>query len=213
MSPFSSAENREKAGVWSSKAELWSLFLFVWPTAPDKGLSDAPDIVYIPMHLEDRNLVYSLLLDLIQTSGLKMSVLKGMIGEGGVWKMIYQDLVLQLTTAYGTSVGLYADREKSQIPSIERSVSIATLSRRLICSDGLIGLGPADMAVGDQLFLLPGGKTPFVLRPLGHGVFDVGREETVYRPKYEIIGDCYLDGWMDGGAKVDSRKWVDIVIE
>ncbi|XP_014555305.1 hypothetical protein COCVIDRAFT_102674 [Bipolaris victoriae FI3] len=213
MSPFSSAENREKAGVWSSKAELWSLFLFVWPTAPDKGLSDAPDTVYIPMHLEDRNLVYSLLLDLMQTSGLKMSVLKEMTGEGGAWKMIYQELVLQLTTAYGTSVGLYADREKSQIPSIERSVSIATLSRRLICSDGLIGLGPADMAVGDQLFLLPGGKTPFVLRPLGHDVFDVGREKAVYRPKYEIIGDCYLDGWMDGGAKVDSRKWVDIVIE
>ncbi|KAF5844197.1 hypothetical protein GGP41_004962 [Bipolaris sorokiniana] len=208
MSPFSSAENRKQAGVWSSKAELWSLFLFVWPTAPDKGMSDAPDTAYVPMHLEDRQLVYNLLLDLMQASGLKILVIKWSAGDDCAWKTIYLRLVFELTRSYGTSIGLYTDREKSQIPSVERSVSIATLSRRLICGDGLIGLGPADMAVGDELFLLPGGKTPFVLRPLGDKCW--GGKSRCF--KYEIIGDCYLDGWMDGGAKVSSREWVDIVI-
>lgn len=53
------------------------------------------------------------------------------------------------------------------IPMINGSIMQATLSRRLIVSQNYIGLGPATAQRGDALFFLRGGKTPFVLRPLG----------------------------------------------
>ncbi|EMD93890.1 hypothetical protein COCC4DRAFT_191246 [Bipolaris maydis ATCC 48331] len=212
MSPFSNAEDRRQAKFRSIKAELWSLFLFVWPTVPDKGKPHAPESSYVPTHLKDRQIVYNALLDLIQADRPSFQGGWGTAMESGLWGRAHRCAADILTSYYGPNTDLYMDREWSQVPSIERSVSIATLSRRLICGDGLVGLGPADMAVGDEIFLLPGGKTPFVLRLLNHDLVDVNGEETVYRPNYEIIGDCYLDGWMDGDAQVGSRAWTDIVI-
>ncbi|EUC43544.1 hypothetical protein COCMIDRAFT_100602 [Bipolaris oryzae ATCC 44560] len=218
MSPFSSAENRQQARVWSRKADLWNLFLFIWPTVPDKGMPGEPDSSYVPMHLEDRQDTFHVLLDMIYTILPDFLLGTWLTGKDSDWRIIYLNLLPALERHYGPDIDLYMEREKSRIPSIERSVNIATLSRRLLCGNGLVGLGPADMAVGDELFLLPGGKTPFVLRPLGYDVIDGNgdgakpKDGTVCRPMYEIIGDCYLDGWMDGDAKVGSREWVDIVI-
>jgi hypothetical protein len=53
-----------------------------------------------------------------------------------------------------------------------------------------IGLGPVSMAAGDDIFVLPGGKMPFVLRFV----------ESLNLPceDFNIIGDCYCHGAMDG---------------
>lgn len=50
---------------------------------------------------------------------------------------------------------------------------------------GKMGLGPASMQRGDEVYVLPGGEVPFILR---------------HRQKnqYSLIGDCYLEGAMDG---------------
>ncbi|KAI0485774.1 hypothetical protein F4859DRAFT_472370 [Xylaria cf. heliscus] len=49
--------------------------------------------------------------------------------------------------------------------------------------DGHMGLGPASMAAEDEIHVLPGGRTHFVLRP-----------EPESGPRvFEIIGDCFLD--------------------
>lgn len=50
-----------------------------------------------------------------------------------------------------------------------------------------IGLGPAEMRAGDVVFVLYGGRFPFVLRP------------TVDQ-KYNLVGYAYVSGIMDGEA-------------
>lgn len=217
MSPFSSKEDSEQASTWSSKAELWSLFLSTWPTAPDKKVSDGPDSSYIPGHLANPEAAYNAILDLMQVVRVDTKNLRHWdLTSSHAWKTLYFTVLRVLKKHYGTAISIYSDGARSQIPSIERSISIATLSRRLICGNGFIGLGPADMVAGDVICLLPGGKTPFVLRP--HGTHTItrdreggssGRQGDV-RLRYEIIGDCYLDGWMDGCQNCDPRRWEDI---
>ena len=56
-------------------------------------------------------------------------------------------------------------------------------------SHGHIGLGDRYLQDGDKVVIFDGGKTPFVLRekPTSNG-----------RLQWALVGDCYLEGWMDG---------------
>ncbi|KAF5543805.1 heterokaryon incompatibility (het-6OR allele) [Fusarium mexicanum] len=54
-----------------------------------------------------------------------------------------------------------------------------------ITVDHRMGFGPASMVVGDEIRLLPGGNSPFVLRPIGR--IGINSE-----PSYEVIGDCFF---------------------
>lgn len=49
-----------------------------------------------------------------------------------------------------------------------------------------VGLGPLSARDGDLVCIFLGGHVPFVLRPLNSG--------------YEMIGECILDGVMEGQA-------------
>jgi hypothetical protein len=67
-------------------------------------------------------------------------------------------------------------------------VGVCTAKRRLIVTEkGYIGLGPLDVQMGDEVFVLQGGQVPFVLRRyeefgvLRHGLY---------------VGDCYIHGTM-----------------
>ncbi len=59
-----------------------------------------------------------------------------------------------------------------------------------ITADGYMGLGSPD--VGDEIWVLFGGDAPFILRP---SVSDPGC--------HQLIGNCYVQGLMDGEAMVD----------
>jgi hypothetical protein len=61
-----------------------------------------------------------------------------------------------------------------------------------ITVDGYMGLGSPD--VGDEIWVLFGGDTPFILRP---SVSDPGC--------HQLIGSCYVHGLMDGEAMVDAE--------
>lgn len=47
---------------------------------------------------------------------------------------------------------------------------------------------------GDEVFVLYGGRMPFILRPRNEGSDAAGARY------YRIIGDCYLHNFMDGEA-------------
>jgi hypothetical protein len=77
---------------------------------------------------------------------------------------------------------------------LERSIELATLYRRLLIFGSShsdlqqkqwVGIGPSDAQVGDKLYVLGGGKTPFILRPT-----DLSKSCNT------IVGDCYVDGMM-----------------
>lgn len=67
--------------------------------------------------------------------------------------------------------------------------------RRLLVTDmGRIGLGPRQMEKGDVVCILFGCSVPVVLRRLDQPQREDGR------PLFRFIGECYLDGFMDGEA-------------
>jgi hypothetical protein len=113
-----------------------------------------------------------------------------------------------------------------EVAVIDHSVTSAVKSRRLFFTQGdCIGLGPASMKPGDNLCLLKGGRTPFILRQKnlflsGCDVFEYqewlarnrnhspGSSETTPIRKFELIGDCYANGLMD--AKTLDKETANI---
>ncbi|QMW44309.1 hypothetical protein G4B11_007729 [Aspergillus flavus] len=88
--------------------------------------------------------------------------------------------------------------------SIRSSITQATYRRRFfITAHGRIGLGPATMEKGDRVCVLPGGRTPFILRRRRDGRilrrsphdFELYVE---FPTACELLGDCYVRGLMDG---------------
>jgi len=134
------------------------------------------------------------------------------------WKYLFTKAQQALERMLSPDTNLNSDAKKSITLDIDNSIRIATLSRRLIIGESLLrstpvtgnqfyGLGPAGTVKGDEVFLLTGGKTPFVLRWRGDA------DDTIPGPKYEIIGDCYLQGWMDGeGEDLALDLWGDITL-
>ncbi|KAE9378296.1 hypothetical protein N431DRAFT_435446 [Stipitochalara longipes BDJ] len=62
--------------------------------------------------------------------------------------------------------------------------------RFFVTKKGYFGIGPAELAEGDQIYILAGGKVPLVLRPLSESQPNT----------FELVGDCYTHGVMDGEA-------------
>jgi hypothetical protein len=77
-------------------------------------------------------------------------------------------------------------------------------SRLFTTSSGQLGLGPANMKPDDIIVVLFGGNTPFLLRPLANG-------------QWNLVGRCYVHGIMRGealageGANEDNHEWFELV--
>lgn len=87
---------------------------------------------------------------------------------------------------------------------MNQAITATTRDRRFIISkSGRMGIAPK-MALltspaADQIFVVLGSNAPLVLRPVGsRSISGVGE-----RLCYELIGDCYLHGIMDGEAMHD----------
>lgn len=77
------------------------------------------------------------------------------------------------------------------------------LGRRVfLTADGLLGLGPQSVDAGDDVFVLPGARVPFLLRPIDRAG-GCGSGEV-----YEMVGECYVHGIMQGEAleRGDPRR-------
>ncbi|KAF0330026.1 HET-domain-containing protein [Colletotrichum asianum] len=61
---------------------------------------------------------------------------------------------------------------------------------------GYVGIGPPNLAEGDEVWVLSGGKVPFILRP------STGDESprSSATPLFTLIGDAFVYGIMDGEA-------------
>jgi hypothetical protein len=127
------------------------------------------------------------------------------------WKKLVVQAREYLLLSYGDDAELDVKKRANLIPAIDKSIITATLSRRLICGTGLVGLGPANTERGDEVYLLVGAKTPFVLRRTQPGEIHEDGKEVNVGSRFEIVGDCYVQGWMDGIAEDSpSSEWVDI---
>ncbi|KAH8197230.1 hypothetical protein TruAng_008588 [Truncatella angustata] len=89
-----------------------------------------------------------------------------------------------------------ADKLK-YVVSLENAVLGMAGGRKFcVTRDGRFGQLPYDAQIGDRLCVLVGAEVPFVVRPDGHGM-------------YELIGECYVDGVMDGEALKASECTIE----
>jgi hypothetical protein len=88
-----------------------------------------------------------------------------------------------------------------------QTLLIAVLNRKtwsgafFITSDGHLGIGPESTQPGDQIVVLDGARSPFVLRPLRNS------------GDYALLGDSFVLGLMHGKVRdargeLESRKFV-----
>ena len=93
---------------------------------------------------------------------------------------------------------------------VDEAISSATAHRRLFQTrDGYIGLGPARMEVGDEIWILKGGSMPFLLRPAGE--YEFKRVSGGKRHCYRLVGECYVHGLMYGEAVEDRNQRMEPV--
>ena len=78
--------------------------------------------------------------------------------------------------------------------------------------DGYFGLGPIDMAAGDVVCVLAGGKVPFVLRAIDETCEACKSDQLCYQLK----GFAYVHGVMDGetvrGIEADEEEGIEFCI-
>ncbi|USP81699.1 hypothetical protein yc1106_08973 [Curvularia clavata] len=89
----------------------------------------------------------------------------------------------------------------NEIKAFHRSLSGATLDRKFfLTSNGLMGMGPLEMEVGDSIAILMGSQVPFCIRAV--------RGEAPNH--YAIVGDAYVHGLMDGEGVQHEDEVVQI---
>lgn len=84
--------------------------------------------------------------------------------------------------------------EHAIVMEAERAIRSAFLQRRYFnTNNGYMCLGHGAQE-GDEVFVLLGGRMPYILRPLGNIEVD-GLGETIL---YTIVAEAYVHGIMDG---------------
>jgi hypothetical protein len=75
----------------------------------------------------------------------------------------------------------------------------------------LLGLGPESLAVGDHIFILPGARVPFVLRPVS--AKESTSSSSGSRVCYELVGEAYIHCIMQGEVldQLISGPWIWIL--
>ena len=197
--------------IWSKEAIMWMDLVILWPNAMHLSFIDDEDTStdFCPYMVPDgttalmdqnRNVALSLI-DALKELHWDYLNMRMEPRKEGPWRRLFAKGLKTLREHFGSDVHLDLGKVANFIPAVNESIDAATFSRRLIVGPKCVGLGPAGTAVGDQIFLLTGGKTPFMLR---------WRERDAIYPsqqKYEIVGDCYVHGRMDGEAK--EENWID----
>jgi hypothetical protein len=86
------------------------------------------------------------------------------------------------------------DREPPEVYFFWEQIKRCVVGRKLFQTQrGYLGLGLTSLEPGDQVCILFGGRTPFILRPLNDGTF-------------RFIGEHYIHGTMSGEALNEGRK-------
>ena len=115
-----------------------------------------------------------------------------------LWLMFLSPLGGILASQLSLSVESH-DKLMSEAPSIVYHLLVYLWQRRMVITErGLIGLTPRDSTRGDEIHILLGSSTPFILRPLDESFRMEDRTETLLY--YTVVGNAYVRNIMLGEA-------------
>ncbi|KAF2454456.1 heterokaryon incompatibility protein-domain-containing protein [Lineolata rhizophorae] len=128
---------------------------------------------------------------------------------GSTWKKSFWRTVL----SGSTSDGRLGDSDKASFDQFRESRTWSDMVPSLfdsvldqaffITTQGYIGMGPPTTKAGDEVWVLFGGRVPFVLRPIEtNGAATHGR---VREKHCSLVGDAYVNGIMDGEALANDK--------
>ena len=213
-------------GLLSDNARAWLDVILLWPDrsafmeASQEGLCSPSGLEEHPMYRSGR------IASLLHYAGAPYSLGQMVDGSGAVrhdgpWNHLLIKIRSRLLENYPGGVDLDLAPKVAQISTFDSSIVRATLFRKLIIfqaaqheSSWFCGLGPAEVATGDELFLLQGARTPFVLRSsippgssLDDGPLPAGQSMT-----FSIVGDCYVHDLMDFkySRRAATQDWTAI---
>ena len=86
----------------------------------------------------------------------------------------------------------WLDTDAENLEMWDRTVHYQPDRRIFLASNGKIGKGWDTVKEGDLICVILGCDVPLVLRPAGD--------------QYELIGDCYMDGIMEGQGMKDIEE-------
>jgi hypothetical protein len=85
-------------------------------------------------------------------------------------------------------------------------------AKLIITTNAWLGMVPRDTQIGDEIYVLAGGRMPFVLRP-SQEKFSPSGSSSAQRSCHTLVGECYIDGSMDGELSDKLRdEAVDVFI-
>ncbi|KAK1911514.1 hypothetical protein P3342_012815 [Pyrenophora teres f. teres] len=126
-----------------------------------------------------------------------------------------------------TAIFTQRDLEEG-IAAIDHTLKTATASRRFFfTSNGYMGMGPKTTMAGDQVFVFKGSKVPFMVRQ-DRSVIVEGNNwisliagddcdehtspaTTQLKTSFQLVGDCFTHGLMDGEAFKQADAQVEKV--
>lgn len=99
----------------------------------------------------------------------------------------------------GRSLDEAASEVVKNVGAFLRNIKISMHMRLFRTGNNLLGMGPRNVAEGDEVWLLQGARVPFVLRP------------NLENGRYRLIGQSYVHGIMHGEAlEMEGFKWSGI---
>ena len=119
----------------------------------------------------------------------------------GLANMSFGDFCKEVVTSeYGETI-----RQQGWEVAAERIHRVTAHRALCVTKEGWLGLVPWNARVGDTVWVLRGGRTPFLLRARtregGEEAGEDGGEE-----EFELVGECYVQGIMAGEAMVMGRE-------
>lgn len=99
---------------------------------------------------------------------------------------------------------MWKQPKHANLNGFEEAMLTTVLGRSFVIGgDGYFGLAPKEAQVGDEIWVLHGGRLPFLLRRKSADESEETRR---------IIGDCFIHEIMDGRAKEGENSWEDVLL-
>ncbi|KAH7364712.1 heterokaryon incompatibility protein-domain-containing protein [Rhexocercosporidium sp. MPI-PUGE-AT-0058] len=186
------------------------------------------EVVFLPGPEEGMILLDGILVDTIMAVASPLmqngSYISGGSWDDAFWRTVVGDLIVGIETGQdiptrvatpndGKLFQEYLLGNFDQTREVEMSIEDHVINKTFFTTvQGYIGIGPGTLKVGDEVWILYGGRLPFALRKMTAGGSSK-RSKSKRRPShFSLVGDVYVHGIMQGEAMEGCQEKLETVI-